>query len=401
MPVFKYRGVSDAGKTVSGQMEAADEGALEHKLRGIGYWLVDAKRMRNRSTLFVKSISRRDMIDFYTLMCFQVKAGVSLIQAIKVAAGETENIRLQLALKSVHRRIESGALLFEAMNEHPEAFTRQVVYMVRAGELSCKLTETFSELRRYQEWLERVIADIRQATIYPIIVMCVVMSLIGFLFAFVIPKFVVLLTEINLPLPLITKIVFGASDVAKATWWIWMIGIVSGYMIVRTGRRHSKRFALHFDWFLLKLPAFGDLNLMISMSRFTHNLAVMYRSGLPIIEALQLCEVVVGNKVVETAVRDVKLNVKAGIGLSIAMGRHKVFPAMVLKMVSLGETTGSLYDALENAAEFYNEIIPRRMKKIFSLLEPVIMLCLVAIVGTVALSIFLPIMNMMTGAGKH
>lgn len=401
MPVFKYRGVSDAGKTVSGQMEAADEAALEHKLRGIGYWLVDAKRMRNRSTLFVKSISRRDMIDFYTLMCFQVKAGVSLIQAIKVAAGETENIRLQLALKSVHRRIESGALLFEAMNEHPEAFTRQVVYMVRAGELSCKLTETFSELRRYQEWLERVIADIRQATIYPIIVMCVVMSLIGFLFAFVIPKFVVLLTEINLPLPLITKIVFGASDVAKATWWIWMIGIVSGYMIVRTGRRHSKRFALHFDWFLLKLPAFGDLNLMISMSRFTHNLAVMYRSGLPIIEALQLCEVVVGNKVVETAVRDVKLNVKAGIGLSIAMGRHKVFPAMVLKMVSLGETTGSLYDALENAAEFYNEIIPRRMKKIFSLLEPVIMLGLVAIVGTVALSIFLPIMNMMTGAGKH
>ena len=148
---------------------------------------------------------------------------------------------------------------------------------------------------------------------------------------------------------------------------------------------------------LIKIPFFGELNRMISMSRFTHNLAVMYNSGLPIIDALQLCEVVVGNRVVEDAVRDVKMKVKAGIGLSIAMGRHKVFPAMVLKMVSLGEGTGSLYAALENAADFYNEVIPRRMKKIFSLMEPIIMLFLVAIVGAVAMSIFLPIMNMMTG----
>jgi type IV pilus assembly protein PilC len=272
--------------------------------------------------------------------------------------------------------------------------------MVRAGELSCKLTETFVELRHYQEWLERIIADMRQATVYPLVVVSVITIFIGLLFTIVVPKFALLLTEMNLPLPLITKIVFGFSDFAKATWWLWLIGGTLVYVGIRVGRKRSKAFAWRFDWVLLKLPFFGELNRMISMSRFTHNLAVMYNSGMPIIDALQLCEVVVGNRVVEDAVRDVKLKVKAGIGLSIAMGRHKVFPAMVLKMVSLGEGTGSLYAALENAAEFYNEVIPRRMKKIFSLMEPVIMLCLVAIVGAVAMSIFLPIMKMMTGFKK-
>jgi type IV pilus assembly protein PilC len=337
------------------------------------------------------------MIDFYTLMSFQTKAGVSLIQAIKVAAGETMNLRLRIALKGVFQRIESGAMLFEALHEYPEAFSRQVVYMVRSGEMSCKLTETFVELRHYQEWLERIVADMRQATIYPLVVVSVITTFIGVLFTVVVPKFAMLLVEMKIPLPVLTRIVFGVSDFAKATWWIWLIGITVIYLGIRLGRKHSKGFARNFDWFLLKLPLFGELNRMISMSRFTHNLAVMYNSGLPIIDALQLCEVVVGNRVVEAAVRDVKIKVKAGIGLSIAMGRHKVFPAMVLKMVSLGEGTGSLYAALENAADFYNEVIPRRMKKIFSLLEPVIMLFLVGLVGTVAMAIFLPIMSMMTG----
>lgn len=400
MAAFQYSAVNAAGKAVTGRMEAADEGALEQKLLAIGFWLVSAKRQKDASTVFVKPISRRDMIDFYTLMSFQTKAGVSLIQAIKVASGETQNIRLKIALKDVFQKIESGAMLFEAMNGHPEAFSRQVVYMIRSGEMSCKLTDTFVELREYQEWLERIVADMRQATIYPLVVVSVITVFIGFLFTVVVPKFAVLLTQMELPLPLITKIVFGASDFAKATWWMWLIGFAVLYIGVRLGRKRSKGFARNYDWMLLKIPLFGELNRMISMSRFTHNLAVMYNSGLPIIDALQLCEVVVGNRVVEDAVRDVKMKVKAGIGLSIAMGRHKVFPAMVLKMVSLGEGTGSLYAALENAADFYNEVIPRRMKKIFSLLEPVIMLFLVGLVATVALSIFLPIITMMTGLKK-
>ncbi|MEZ0274624.1 MAG: type II secretion system F family protein [Roseimicrobium sp.] len=397
MAAFAYSAVNAAGKAVNGRMEAADESALEQKLQAIGFWLVSAKRQKDASTVFVKPISRRDMIDFYTLMSFQTKAGVSLIQAIKVAAGETQNIRLRIALKGVFQRIESGAMLFEALHEYPEAFSRQVVYMVRSGEMSCKLTETFVELRAYQEWLERIVADMRQATIYPLVVLSVISAFIGILFTVVVPKFAELLTQLNLPLPLVTKVVFGASDFAKATWWMWLIGLTVLIVGVRLGRKKSKAFATQYDWMLLKIPLFGELNRMIAMSRFTHNLAVMYNSGLPIIDALQLCEVVVGNRVVENAVRDVKLKVKAGIGLSIAMGRHKVFPAMVLKMVSLGEGTGSLYAALENAAEFYNEVIPRRMKKIFSLLEPIIMLCLVGLVATVAMAIFLPIMSMMHG----
>jgi type II secretory pathway component PulF len=398
MPIFNYTALNIRnGQSVSGAMEVPDEVALDVKLTGMGFSLTKAVKQKQKKKLFDK-ISRRDLIDFYYLMTYQVRAGVSVIEAVRVAGGECKHPKLRDILKHVERKVKSGLMFFEAMDGHPEAFPPNVVNMVRAGEMSCKLHDTFKELREYEEWQEKMEADIRQATIYPTIVFVVIGAFVLVLSTLVIPKFKMLLTQLKTDLPLCTQIVFGASDFFKSTWWIWVLGAVGLKFGLKYARKRYEWVAYTSDRILLLLPGFGNLNLMISMSRLTHNLGSLIGAGLTVLDALHHCRELVCNKVVERAVRHVKRDVTAGVDLSDALAKHPVFPEMVIRMVSLGETTGFLEDALENASEFYNQVIPRTTKKLFSILEPLLMLFIVGLTGLIASSIFLPIAKMMGGA---
>lgn len=401
MPVFNYIALNvKNGQSVSGAMEVADERALDDKLSGMGFSLTKAVKKKTKKKIFNK-ISRRDLIDFYTLMTFQVKAGVSVIEALTTAAGECKHQKLRDILRHVERKTKSGMMFFEALDGYPEAFPPNVVNMVRAGEMSVRLPDTFTELREYEEWQEKMQADIKQATIYPTIVVCVISIFILILFTVVIPKFIDLLGQMKMELPLVTRIVFGASEFIKSTWWIW-VGLVLGTKYgLKWARKRYESVALACDRIALALPGFGKLNLMISMSRLTHNLSSLINAGLTVLDALHHCRELVGNKVVEHAVRRVKVDVTAGVDLSKAMAKHKVFPDMVIKMVALGETTGFLEDALENASLFYNQVIPRTTKKIFSMMEPVLVFFIILLMAAVAMSIFLPILEMMTGVSSR
>ncbi|MGK0190517.1 MAG: type II secretory pathway component PulF, partial [Verrucomicrobiales bacterium] len=385
------------GKSVNGAMEVPDEGTLEVKLTEMGFALQKAVKQKTKKK-GTSRISRRDMIDFYNLMIYQVNAGLSVVESLTTAASECKNHKLKEALGTVERKVKSGMMFFEALDGFPAAFPPNVVNMVRAGEMSCNLPATFKDLREFEEWQEKMQADIRQATIYPIIILVVMGGFILLLFTLVIPKFVVLLDTLKLELPLVTKIVFQSSDFAKDTWWIWVIAFFGTKYGTRFGRKRYEWFALQYDRMMLMLPAFGKLNIMISMSRLTHNLSSLVGAGLPVLDSLHHCRELVGNKVVEIALRQVKTDVTAGVDFSEALAKHKVFPEMVIKMVALGEGTGFLEDALENASEFYSQAIPRQTKKIFSLFEPILMLFIIGLIGTVALSIFMPIVEMMTGA---
>lgn len=400
MAIYNYIALNTSnGKNVSGAMEVPDEGALDTKLSEMGFSLTKAVKQKDKKKGSSR-ISRRDMIDFYNLMIYQVNAGVSVVEALATAASECKNHKLKDALSTVERKVKSGMMFFEALDGHPAAFPPNVVNMVRAGEMSCKLPSTFKELREYEEWQEKMRADIRQATLYPMIIVVVMGAFILLLFTLVIPKFVTLLGTLKIELPLVTELVFRSSDFAKATWWIWVTGFFGCKYGFKYARKRYEWFALHYDRLMLLLPAFGKLNIMISMSRLTHNLSSLVGAGLSVLDALHHCRELVGNKVVEVALRKVKVDVTSGIDFSEALARHKVFPEMVIKMVALGEGTGFLEDALENASEFYSQAIPRQSKKIFSLLEPVLMLFIIGLIGTVALSIFMPIMEMMIGAKR-
>lgn len=253
---------------------------------------------------------------------------------------------------------------------------------------------------RYLEWVDQIVADVRQASLYPLIILCVVVVFALFLFSYIIPQFAALLTSLKVPLPLLTLVIFGLGTFIKATWLIWLPILILVPAGIFIGRRVSKEFALAFDRFKLSLPIFGVLNKMLAISRFTHNLAILYHSGIAIIQSLNLCQGLVGSPVVESAIAEVEKDVKAGKQLSEAMRRHPIFPALLLRMVVIGETTGNLDESLENVANYYNLIIPRRIKKLFTVLEPMMMLGLIIAVGCIAVAIYLPILSLMGSIGR-
>src|SRR3989454_8825234 len=317
MALFKYRGLDKTGRAIAGTMAAEDAVNLEEKLRSLGYWLLDAQAKEgtqsskkgggNAGALsWGTGVKRRDLIEFCTMMSFQCRAGVPLVQALKGVAADCVNLRFRAVIRGLAHHLEAGLLLNEAMAQYPQIFPRQMTSVLRAGELGADMPGAFTAVRDYLEWLDEMMRDVRQASIYPMIVLSVVCPFFLLLFSFVIPKFVTLLAAANVPLPLLTQIVFGASDFAKATWWVWpLLGLVL-YVSVRPACRLSKGFRLWFDELKLNLPVFGKLQLMLAISRLAHNLALLYKAGIPIVNALKLCEDLVGNAVVEKSVHEMQ-----------------------------------------------------------------------------------------------
>ncbi len=409
MPVYRYQAIDRRGHSLAGLMPALDESNLEARLRGLGLWLTEAaaERPLARKAKAPKSgvrwlhlnanRRRRELIDFCTLMTFQVRVGIPLVKALEVASQDCTNPAFQTVLRGLQTHLESGLQLHEALARFPSIFSPHFVSVVRAGELSSRLPETFDDLRKYLEWVERVVADMRQATLYPSIVLSVVSGFVLFLFTFVIPQFAKLLDKLNVKKPLLTQLILSAADVARQTWWLTIPLFLLVVIGLPVARRCSPRVALEVDRLKLRLPLFGPLNLMLALSRFTHNLAILYRSGITILEALKLCQRgLIGNAVVERAVGGVERDIKNGSTISEAMHRQPVFSAMLLRMVTMGENTGKLDHALENVADYYNEVIPRRIKSVFTVLEPTLMLFLIFLVGAIALAIYLPILTLMS-----
>ena len=408
MPVFRYQAIDRRGRNLTGVMPALDESNLEQRLKRIGLWLTTAMLERPGTLNDVVPQSdlrwlrirgkrrRRELIDFCTLMTFQVRVGVPLARALEVAAQDCKDARFQKVLSGLQAHLESGLQFHEALARYPTVFSAHFVSVIRAGELSSRLPETFDDLKAYLEWVEQVLADVRQATLYPAIVITVVTAFVIFLFTFVIPRFSDLLAKLNVKQPLLTQIVLGSGDFAQRTAWLWIPLFLLLAVGIPAGRRLSREIALIVDAAKLKLPVFGELNLMLALSRFTHNLAILYRSGIPILEALKLCQQgLIGNAAVEKAVGQVEKDIKSGSTISEAMHRQPIFSAMLLRMVTMGETTGNLDKSLDNVAHYYNQVIPRRIKSLFSILEPALMLFLIFLVGAIAIAIYLPIITLM------
>ena len=408
MPVFRYQAIDKRGRDLRGLMLASDESNLEAKLKNIGLWLTEAamerpsvasddlpKASRFRLKLRPRQ-NRRELIEFCTLMSYQVRVGVPLVRALEAATRDCSDPRFRHVLSGIQNHVESGLHFYEALGQYPTIFDPHFISVIRAGEMSSHLPESFEDLRKYLEWVDQIVAEVRQATLYPAIVITVITVFVLLLFTFVIPRFAELIDKLNVKQPLLTQIVFAVGASVKATWWIWLPLLVLLVIGVPIARRASTRVAMVVDGLKLRLPVFGELNKMLALSRFAHNLSILYRAGLPILHALELCKHgLIGNAVVERAVAEVEQEVKTGSTIGEAMHRQSVFPAMVLRMVAMGESTGNLDQALDNVADYYNNIIPRRIKKVFTVLEPMLMLILIGLVGCVALAIYLPILTLM------
>ncbi len=400
MVKFAYRAVDAQGQPVEGLMSASDMNALQSLLEGDGLWLVEAREAMagagsRKQTRFTRA-NRQLLIVFSIHMHSLLSAGVQVSPAIKGFADQATDPQFKKVMQAIWKRIETGVPLHEALKDHPSYFPDEIAHLIQAGEESGTLPETFGELRRYLEWVDRMIGDIRQATIYPTLVISGLFLFMILLFTFVIPRFATVLVSLNVPLPLPTIIIMNVSEILVDTWMVWGGFFVIVPIVVFFGRR-SPWVGYKIDELKLKLPIFGEVVQMLAISRFAQNFGLLFRSGVPILRCLKLCQSLVGNRVVEKALVETEKGVSEGVALSKCLSRYAVFPPMVLQMVNVGESAGRLGQTLSNVSDYYNEEIPRRMKRIFGIVEPLVTVGLIILLGFVAVSIFLPMMSLVGG----
>ncbi len=377
-----------------------DRSQLEGRLQDMGLYLVEAmeSKQKKSSSLGKRGkVSSRDLMEFSTHMFTLLDAGISLSQALKNLSEETPNLQLRSTLHTIYQQVKAGNPLHVAMSYHSHIFPPQVTNLVQAGEESDTLPATFKELERYLDWADQIRGDIRQATIYPSIVIVAVVGLLILLFTFVVPQFIPVLESLNVPLPFITVIVFNTSLFLVDNWYLWL-PLTLGFPIAWwMAKKFVPGFLRWRDHTLLQLPILGDLFKMLALSKFVQNFAVLYKAGIPVLQCLKLCHGLVGNHVVANAIEEMQHNISEGTSIHESLRRHPIFPPMMIQMIAVGEATGNLPKTLANVANYYNKEIPRRVKKIFAILEPVITLGLISIVGVVALALFMPMMSLMSG----
>ncbi len=398
MSAFHYRAYNASGQTISGVLEADSVGTLETRLRAAGVWLIEAKEGATLAAMDEGSVSsikvkRSELIAFFVQMPLLLKAGVTLPQSLERLATDFDGTKLGVVLASIREQVAIGVPLNQAMARFPKVFSREISSMIEAGEVSGKLPEVFESLSSYYEWLDQLTSDIRQALIYPLMVLSAASALVLLLFTFVVPRFVGLLTELNLQVPMLTRIVMTISD-ALVNYWPALAVVIVGTPIALKLALKVPAFARSFDRMLMRIPIFGELVGMFALSRFSQNLAMLYRSGITLLRGLEICRHLVGNRAVEYALDDVRKGVLEGTPLSQCLARHDVFTPTLITMISTGENSGSLDFALQSVADYYNKIIPRRIKIVFAIFDPVMMVSLIAVVGIVALSVILPILQL-------
>ena len=395
MRAYSYRAYNAAGQITTGSLEADSVEGLENRLRAAGIWLLEATegQLERRAVVNTINLRRADVIGLFVQLTLLLRAGITLPNALQRLALDSKGTKAGRVLDSLVEQVSVGVPLHRAMAEFPRLFTPEITAVIEAGEVSGQLPEVFASLQANLEWRDQLVADVRQALMYPVIVMGAASALVLMLFTLVVPKFVKLLGELSLEVPLLTRIVMAISRGLLQGWPVLLALAIALPVGLRCGLR-SPRFAAWFDRQKMELPVFGPLVAMIALSRFSHNLALLYRAGIPLLRGLEICRNLVGNRALAAALEDAHRGVLEGRPLSRCLGDHPEFPQTLVTMIATGETSGTLDTALQGVADYYNKIIPRRIKVVFAVFNPVMMLSLIAVVGLVALAVILPILQL-------
>lgn len=399
MPYFKYKARDRRGKEVRGVLIAENESALSLTLERMNLYLVSAREVKKeRESLRPVGVKRRDLITFTIHLATSLEAGIAIITAIRDFADSTENIKFKEVLNDIVKQLEAGAFLSDAMSKYPRVFSELYVNILRAGEATGNVDMVLKDLVKFLEWQEELSSQVKQASIYPSVVISLIIGVITIMMTFTLPKFFPILKSFNVELPLPTKIIMGVSNFFIKFWWA-IFGLIVGFVIlyILTNRTYEgKRF---WDKVKLGLPIFGSLNKKIALSRFSHYLSILYKAGIGIVQALYIVEKIVGNSIIADEIKKVREGIVRGESLSEGLKKSKYFPPLVNRMIEVGEDTGKLDESLNKVSEYYDREVPAAIRRFFAILEPAMIVLLGGMVLFMALSIFLPMYKLTSTIG--
>lgn len=392
--LYKWEGTDKKGARLSGETRATDVNMVKADLRRQG--VTPLKVRKKPASLFSgkKKITGADVSVFSRQLATMMSAGVPMVQAFEIVGRGHENPSMQELILTIKADVEGGTALADALRKHPLQFDDLYVNLVRAGEHAGVLETLLHKIATYKEKTESIKGKIKKAMFYPAAIVVAAIVVTAILLIFVIPQFEDLFSSFGANLPAFTQLVVNISHFVRDYWWV-IIGIaIAIFFILSSIWKKSRKFRHSVDRILLVVPVIGMILNKSSIARFSRTLATMSAAGVPLVEALDSVAGATGNVVYSDAVLRMREDVATGQSLQLAMKQRNLFPNMVIQMVSIGEESGALDDMLNKVADFYEEQVDNAVDAMSSLMEPLIMVVLGTLVGSLVVAMYLPIFKM-------
>jgi type IV pilus assembly protein PilC len=392
MPSFSYNAVDKLGRPAIGQLDAVNEVDLEIRLSRMGLDLITFRTAAKSTSLFNRSrVSNQDLVMF----CFQLEqlnsAGVPLLDCLNDLRESSSNLYFQKILGAVSSEVEGGKMLSEALAQHPGVFSEVFVSLIAAGEHTGQLPVVLNNLFNTIRWQDELMSQTKKLLAYPAFVAVVVSFAVVFLMTYLVPQMVSFLRNMGQELPLNTKILIAISSAFVDYWWL-IIGLPLVVVIGLVAVIKSNPVARYrFDLFKLNIPVTGPILHKIIMARFARYFALMYQTGIPILDAIKICENIVGNRVVADALTRVHAQINAGDSMSESFRNAGLFPQLVVRMIKVGENTGALDKSLLNISYFYDRDVNDSMQKMLKMIEPALTVILGGILAFIMFSVLGPV----------
>jgi len=387
---FFYKAMDDHGHMIQGQLTANNASDLEMRLERMGLDLIDY-RTRKSSRFRLGKVTRLELITFCFHMEQLTRAGVPLIEGLSDLRDSLSQSRFREVISSLIESIEGGERFSEALDHFPDVFDRVFVSLIQTGEESGNLGAVFQHLTETLKWHDEIAAKTKKLLIYPAFMAVVIGGALFFLMIYLVPQLVRFITSLDKELPWYTHTLIYVSEIFVHYWYLILMAPVALVIALKLGMKVSYQLRYKIDWLKLRLWAVGNILEKISLARFSTFFALLYSSGITVLEGLQISKALAGNLVIETALERVREQIADGKGISDSFEYVHLFPPLVLRMVKIGETTGNLDAALANVSYFYNREVRDGIEKLQAIIEPAITIILGLILGWVVLAVFMPL----------
>ena len=391
MALYSYKAINDQGRTSKGLQDAANMVDLEFRLKRIGLDLVNAKIGEKKHLFASKNIKRTDLITFFFNLEQLTRAGVPLLESLADLRDTMDNLRFREIIASMVESIESGQTLSQSMAQHPAAFGKIFVSLTHAGESSGRLPEIFLHMTESLKWQDEMAVQTRTMMIYPLFIGVVVLAVTFYLMISLVPQLVSFIKNLGQEIPFQTKLLIATSQIFVDYWYIILALPVMIYALLKVALIYNPGLQYHIDNLKLHIRPTGPILRKIILARFANTFAMMYASGITILECIANSRDLANNQVIARSLEHISREIESGKNLTQSFQQTKMFPPLVIRMLRVGEATGQLDQALRNVSYFYDRDVKDSIKKIQVMIEPAMTIILGALLGWVMLSVLSPI----------
>lgn len=397
MPIFKYKVMNHQGQKIEGAFKANSKNEVLAMIEDNNYYPIEIKETleREHQDLFESfaKVKTKDLYIFCRQFHTMINAGANISNALNVLKKETENKKLKKSLNEIYDDVQKGISLSEALGKHKDVFPELLINMINTGEVSGNLDIIMSRMASHFEKENKINNQLKSAMVYPTVLAGLSVVVVIFLLTFIMPTFAGMFEGSGVPLPGPTKVVMGLSKFIQTKWYI-LIAVIGGAIYGMKYYAKTPVGRLSLDRLKLKLPIIKDTIEKVIVSRFTRTLSTVLASGVSLVQSLEVVQKVVGNKVAEKSLEVIKEKVLKGVSLAEALGQESIFPAMLHSMIKIGEESGSLDDILDKTANFYDEELEASLKRMTTMIEPLMIIVMGVVIGFIVIAMMLPIFDM-------